>query len=305
MAYDYNLLDEAHLYDNGSGLSVSLINWIQFERPEETFRPGDVLLQRLYLTDTTGNYDPTGNQWFFNQITVLPYCPAILTLSPVYGSPNIGVNQDSLPINGSPTWKSFFKTDYIFPTTMEEFLVNRNNRDMVLLGVETRLLNTNDLMCPAIPTTLEEFHTLYDPGGWTRPFSHKYFKCLLEPKAPVYTLDVGYSTYYDYGMLNDVGITFYGHSSEDVGTNFELILTAPAHWGTWEYDVMAHSTVTRDPATGQWTAVITDESSADLYLGNGVLELEGILTGKYTANGQNIVAIGGFMGRLPTFVRPS
>ena len=127
----------------------------------------------------------------------------------------------------------------------------------------------------------------------------------LTPPESVYTLDVGYSTYYDYGMPNDVGITFYGHSSDAVGTDFELILTAPDLWGEWGYGVLAYSTITRDPATGQWTAVITDASSAELYLNPATPELECILTGNYTLNDQNIVAIGRFMIRLPTLVRPS
>lgn len=125
------------------------------------------------------------------------------------------------------------------------------------------------------------------------------------PPAPVYTLTVDNVFYYDYGMTNDVGIKFTGTSSADVGTTFELKLTAPDVWGMWEYDVMAHSTVTRDLVTGKWEAVVTDVASADLYLGNGIPEYIGILTAKYTANGQDITVVGSCTGMLPIPVRPS
>lgn len=184
MAYDMSVLDQLYIFDlnNGDGLCTCILNWIMVARSEERVRPGDKLVQRIWLTDNPEGIQLKEDVSSYSYVTKLPYCPPIVNVEDLYQNPGLDGHMQLLPSGGDANWHSFNKQNYKFNTTGSAFVASRGNTDPVILGVESIILNTNDVQCPAIPTTTEEFQALYaSPNyNWKHLISCKYFQCELQ-----------------------------------------------------------------------------------------------------------------------------
>ena len=184
MSYDMSVLDPLYVFDtgNGDGLCTCILNWIKVARIEERVRPGDKLVQRIWLTDNPEGIQLKENVSSYKYLTKLAYCPPILSVEELYQHPNLDGHLQYLPEGGDAKWHSFNKPDYKFNTTGAAFVASRGNTDPVILCVESIILNTNDVKCPTIPTTAAEFQVLCEAtnSDWRNIISNKYFRCELQ-----------------------------------------------------------------------------------------------------------------------------
>lgn len=164
-------LPPINLLANEDTMRITLNNTIQYRHPEQGIRPGDILLQRVFLADTVTPTDSFINDTIYNR-TILEYC------TPVLSRVDMADRQSEVTQSAeNPNWK-VLPVNYDFSTSLAAFKAARGNNNDCVIIVESMIFNPNYPQCPAVPSTLEEWQT-YKANAQYSYFTVTYFRGVI------------------------------------------------------------------------------------------------------------------------------
>ena len=165
-------LPPINLVDNGATIRITLNNTIQYSHSfAPGTKPGDILLQKIFLVDTITPSDSFINDTTTNRVA-LSYCDPILSLI------DMDARKETLVQSVEDTSWKVMPATYELPTSLTAFKAARGNMDPCVIVVESMIFNPNFPQCPAVPATLAEWQT-YKANAQYSYFTVTYFRGVI------------------------------------------------------------------------------------------------------------------------------